>query len=332
VRRSAWAAIVVAALAAATVAATAFPAAAPAQEPATCAWSSGLDPFPYPFNPRKRYSLPRCRLAINGTRDEGSPRANHARRFFGRLRRNRGRRGRRAWTFVDSLGRRLAVVELKVRKWLVRNPATHRLIYRQRRPAPYKLELQGRACMASDRLERRYALVAIHIGRRRTRVRGRRPSRRTNLVPYQLRAFVPRRALPRRGRRRLRISGVVDHYAVDCVSSELPEPEPAPLGNPRFRERRHRYVGTDGIDRRYATYNAKPAFQGARYLVTHTTAVRGGGIVRAVVRASDPISVVDGFGYCDPNYGRRPIKRPVATWSFGRVAGTRVWGWLANRC
>jgi hypothetical protein len=81
--------------------------------------------------------------------------------------------------------------------------------------------------------------------------------------------------------------------------------------------------------RTYATYNVKRRYRGARYLLVNTTGVHGGGIVRGVLRADDPVSVVDALGYCDPN---AVGGEPVATWSLVRLPGTRLEGWLPNRC
>lgn len=303
-------------------------------------WRDGSNPYPFPFPGGGRFHLPECRIARHGTRDAGSPQGMHARRYFDALVPLRSRGGRRRWTLVDSFGEPLAVLARQGRLWSVRDPVTGAEIYRGSYGPPpgqprrgfefrtRKFELQGRGCMVNDDLERRYALVVVDVDPNRTRVGGRRLSRRTSVTPLQLRAFVDRRALPRRNWRGQPIAGAVDRFYPGCGGSFLAEEEPLTVSSPRFSERRHYWLGTDGLPRTYAFYNAKANYFGARYFLISTTGVRFGGIARGVVRESHPVTVVDDFGYCDPNGWRRP----AATWSFGRVAGTRMWGWFPRRC
>jgi len=124
----------------------------------------------------------------------------------------------------------------------------------------------------------RHALVAFNALDRSTLPAG------ATIVPFQLRAFLPRDALPATNESGAAIRGEVD------------------------------------------LYNAN-----ARYFVIDSTGVGGGGIVRGVMRAGDPVAGRDGFGYCDPNH-LRSLARPAATWRYGSVAGTRMAGWFAARC
>jgi hypothetical protein len=65
-------------------------------------------------------------------------------------------------------------------------------------------------------------------------------------------------------------------------------------------------------------------------MLANTLGVHGGGVVRGVVRAGDAFARADGFGYCDPNV---PDGEPGRVrWSYGRVAGTRLRGWLPEGC
>jgi hypothetical protein len=67
---------------------------------------------------------------------------------------------------------------------------------------------------------------------------------------------------------------------------------------------------------------------GLAALTVSTTAVDGGGIVRAIVPQSTPFERADGFGYPDQNYACDATDG--VTWSYGRIrlGSGRAWGWL----
>jgi hypothetical protein len=177
--------------------------------------------------------------------------------------------------------------------------------------------------MVDDALESRHALIAFPGHGLSTL------GADASMVRVQIRAFIDRRALPERNDQRRPIRGAVDDFRVGCGQSSAPAGPARPLEDPRFDWRRHEFVGEDGLARTYATYNVKWLYGGARYLNVDTTGVHGGGIVRGLIRARDPVEHIDALGYCDPNAAGGD---PVATWSYSRVAGTRLEGWLADRC
>ena len=289
-------------------------------------WTNGNRAYPYPYGGIP-YNLPEARHAGRGTRDLGTDawarrgRRLSMRRALNDLEGNPARDGRAVWRLVDSFGRALAILEQHSNRWDVNDASTGRLIYSDRRRDVDQIQVQGRGCMATAALERRHALIAFQANDP--------PEEGDTVVPFRLRAFVDRRALPLRNRRRQLVRGVVDSYDVGCGGSPLDTTSVRAVSDPDF-ESTQRFVGEDGIRRTYATYNAKPIYRGAIYVLANTPGVHGGGIVRAVIRTGDRFAVVDGFDYCDPNV---PEGEPARVrWSYGRVAGTRIWGWLPERC
>lgn len=291
-------------------------------------WADRTRAFPYPFE-RAAFSLPDSRRARAGTIDLGRDawrargRRINSRRDLDVLERNPAARGRRRWPLVDSFGRRVAVLERHSNRFDIEDPFTGETLYRDRTLTVDQLEVQGRGCMVTEALERRFALIAF-----RADDRGRLASGET-IVPFQLRAFIDRRALPRRNRKGQAIRGVVDDYSVGCGASDLDPKRARPLVDPAFSPDAY-FVGEDGIRRTYSTYNAKLPYGGALYFLVNTTGVFGGGVVRGVARVGDPFYEVDQVAYCDPNVpdGRAPPAR----WSYGRIGRTRMWGWVVERC
>lgn len=289
-------------------------------------WSNGSAPYPYPYEDIP-YNLPELRRALRGTRDLGTDvwarrgRRLSMRRSLNDLEGNPARDGRAVWPLVDSLGRRLAVLEQHSNRWDINDARTGVLIYSDRRRDVDQLQVQGRGCMATTALEREHALVAFRANDP--------PQQGASAVPFRLRAFIERRALPARNRRGELVRRLVDSFDPGCGGSRLTIQSQRPVRDPEF-EPAQRFVGQDGISRTYATYNAKPVYRGAIYVLANTPGVHGGGIVRGVVQAGDSFGRVDGFAYCDPNVpdGDQPRVR----WSYGRVIGTRLWGWLPERC
>ena len=289
-------------------------------------WEQPGTAYGYPFG-NAPFGLPDSRIGRAGALDAGtqalarSGRRINMRLTLDTLERNPEESGRRRWTLVDSLGRELAVIEQHRDRWELSEPQDGPVIYRDGRRSRGHLLVQGRGCMADDDLEERHALVAFNASDRSTIP----PA--ASIIPYRLRAFIDRRALPRRtGLTRVR--GAVDDFAAGRGESPEAAGTPATLEDPGFGHT-ERFLGTDGRRRTYATYNAKRPYAGAIYLSINTTGVHGGGIVRGVARAGDELELLDEIGYCDPNAASGT---PIAGWNYGRVAGTRLEGWIPERC
>jgi hypothetical protein len=228
---------------------------------------------------------------------------------------------RQVWPLLDSFGRTVIILEHHSNRWELVDPDTGRALYEDRRRDADQLVVQGRGCMATPALERGHALVAFDANQA--------PDGGGSFVQFRLRAFIDRRALPARNSRGQVVRGALDAYDVGCGGSPLPIGTTFPIRDPGF-DTDDRFVGEDGVARTLATYNAKPIFGGAIYLTANTSGVHGGGIVRGLVRMGDRFGRVDGFEYCDPNVPPGVPRR--VRWSYGRVQGTRMWGWLPERC
>lgn len=291
-------------------------------------WSDGEKAYPYPFTRGRPYDLPESRVGELRTDDLGTQawaergRELNRRRTFDFLLPNRSARGRQRWRLRDSLGRQVAVVERHSNRWDLHDPVTNALIYSDYSLKSDQLELQGVGCMADEELERTHALMVF-------RAIDRRALDGESIVPFQLRAFIPRVALPRRNRRGQAVAEGLARYDTGCGGSELELRPARPIESPGFDSNADRFVGEDGIERTYATYNAKRPYGSAIYVLVNTTGVHGGGIVRGLARVGDSFEEVDGMAYCDPNVAEG---RPRARWAYGRVAGTRLFGWIATRC
>jgi hypothetical protein len=251
--------------------------------------------------------LPDEREGIYGTRDRGRDaigRRLNSRRVFEAFLPNRT--GEVEWSLDDSFGARIAVLRREGRTWQLWSPDASTLVGDD--PAP-RFELQGRGAMVDDRLEDRHALVAIKAGAR-------------------LRCFIARAALPRRNRAGRAIRSVVDDYDAGRGGSSLATAPPVALHDPDFAVREG-FLGTDDIKRTYTTYNAKPHFGAAIYVMVNTTGVYGGGIVRAVARMGMPFHEADRIGTPDDNVAAD--QAPVCQWVYGRIGDSRIWGWVAER-
>lgn len=301
---------------------------AQASHPACPEWGEGLAAYPYGFQGIE-FNLPECRLAARGMPDVGThallPQRINMRRALGFLEPNAGAGGRVRWPLVDSFGRPLAILERHADRWETTDPDTGTVIYRDLTLSDEQFTVQGRGCMVDDALESTHALVAFNALDRSTLPEG------ATIVPFQLRAFIARDALPAANESGTPIRAEVDLHSAGCGTKAT---APAPAGevdDPNFDSNEEQFYGQDGIARSYATYNVKHKYANARYFTIDSTGVGGGGIVRGIVRAADPVEAADGFGYCDPNH-LRSMPRPAATWRYGRIAGTRMAGWFATRC
>jgi hypothetical protein len=242
--------------------------------------------------------------------------------------------GKRRWPMLDSLGRPLLVLEQDGGTFTATDPdkgfvtvepgsvvtfasGSGVLIHQDRRA---RLSLQGRGAMADAELEASSALLAFDARDRSDLPPG------ASIVPYRVRAFIARAALPRRsGLRRIRAE--VDRAVTGDGESDLAVLSREPLSDPSFRHD-ERFVGEDGRARTYATYNAKPPYGDAIYLTVNTTGVHGGGIVRAVAREGDEVEILDELPDPDTN---AEGGTPIARWRFVRLAGTPICGWVPTR-
>ena len=274
--------------------------------------------------------LPERRVARLGTEDLGTAawaargRELNMRRSLDFLLGNPAARGRQRWRLRDSLGRPLVVIEKHSNRWDVHDVETNETLYSDYTLKPDQLEVQGVGCMATDELERRHALVAFRATDRRGLEDG------ESIVPFQLRAFIDRNALPRRNRSGQSIGPALADFDTGCGSSGLRAVRRAPIDEPRLPlpggplrgRRRHRSAPMPPTTRR-------PPTAGPSTSTACTTGVHGGGIVRGVARVGDLFEELDSFDYCDQNVDDG---KPLARWVYGRVAGTRLHGWMPTRC
>jgi hypothetical protein len=289
-------------------------------------WTVATRPYPYPFG-EGEHGLPESRRALAGTSDLGTAewarrgRKLNMRRALDTLARNAHLDGRRSWPLLDSFGREIALIERHADHWELSDPASGETVFVDHRLDPRQLEVQGRGCMIDDELERSHALIAFRALDRGGLVGG------ASIVPFRLRAFVNRAALPLRNSEGRPIRRAIDRYDTGSGGSTITAGAPDLLRDPGFSSDEG-FLGEDGKQRSYATYNAKPPFRGAMYFSVNTTGVHGGGIARGVARAGDQFELLDRFGYGDPNVA---AGEPIATWVYGRLVGTRMFGWVPAR-
>src|SRR3954470_22054822 len=273
------------ALTAAGTASAAFP------EGAACPdWASGTTAFTY-----ENFDLPECRLGVASLRDYGTQALElegtqiNMRRNLDRLLPNpTEKRQPIHWPLVDSFGRTLAYVTRESDHWSTWNLKNHE-IYRDYSLDADQFTVQGRGCMTSDSLESQYALVAFAANDRSTIPAG------ASVVPYQIRAFIDRRALPAANAAGEPIRSVVDAYRAGCGAPVPGAAAATSVADPNYDSNAEQYYGEDGRARTYATYNDKPLYQNARYFVINSTGVHGGGIVRGVVQGRDLVAQADRF-------------------------------------
>jgi hypothetical protein len=225
--------------------------------------------------------------------------------------------GARRWPMLDSLGRTLLVLEQAGGGFVASDPDSGAPIHEDARA---QLSLQGRGAMADPALEERHALVAFDARDRSGLAPG------ASIVPYRIRAFVGRDALPRRSGF-TNVRRAVDRAAAGSGECELPPIGRGRLTDPGFRHD-ERFVGEDGRARTYATYSAKHPYRDAMYLTVNTTGVHGGGIVRAVAREGDEIELLDELPEADSN---AEDGVPIARWRYIHLVGTSIYGWVPAR-
>lgn len=277
-------------------------------------WNSRTEPYPYPWGGQGR-NMPNSRVGRRGTVDAGLHVLNwkaHARRDFQELRPNPRYERRRIWPVVDSLGRRICWVELHSNRWDIHLNPDGPPVYADYKPDEHQFELQGRGAMKTAALERRHALVSFNA------------NSGDDFWKWRFRGFISRNALPIKNNRGQKIRSVVDDYDTKGGGSRLAVSETINYPDPAFGPD-ERFYGTDGIRRSYSTYNIRHGLGEIYYLMMNTTGVRGGGIVRAVLRAADALEVQDWIAYSDPN-GMSPVR-----WRYCRVRGVPISGWTIQR-
>src|SRR3954452_8354109 len=238
------------------------PASAAFPEGAGCPdWADGATAFPY-----ENYDLPECRLGIASLHDYGTQALElegtqiNMRRNLERLLPNPSeKRQRIRWPLVDSFGRTLAYITRESDHWTTWN-LKNREIYRDYSLDADQFTVQGRGCMTSDTLESQYALVAFAANDRSTIPAG------ASIVPYPIRAFVDRRALPDTNAAGEPIRAAVDDYRAGCGNLGLTPSAAATVADPNYDSQADQYYGEDGRARTYATYNTKALYQNARYV------------------------------------------------------------------
>lgn len=253
-------------------------------------------------------NLPNRRNGIRGSADVGSHvigRKLHARKPFASLKPNPRYGRRRLWPLRDSRGRLIVYIEQHSTRWDMHETPDGPPIYMDRSMDDDQLELQGRGAMTRRDWESRYALVgfAANYG---------------DFMRYRLKGFIQRAALPDR------LAAIVDDYDAGHGSCRLSPESISPLPDPGFDSGRDKFEGTDGIRRTYATYNAH--VHNAIYVCVNTTGVRGGGVVRGVLRAGQSVRWLDRMGEPDPNSipGSAQVR-----WHY--VCREGIGGWVAQR-
>jgi hypothetical protein len=379
------------------------PATRAAEVPRTRLCWTAQRPYPFPYtgvaflHSRARNGVPGCRQAARGTPDFTPPGGftaySSVRAFeFGFL----GSLGPafsvqlrpphpqppdapRTWPLRDSLGHIFALLTQQPipdslrDRWTISYP--NGLVYGQSAAAGMRLLVQGRACMANDRLEDQNVMVVLFGGNY-----GFGPfAFGTQLFPgpvfMGIRGFLPLRALPTHGLakpngplRGASTQALVEHFNTGCNlrdTTTFPAPSPPEAkahGSlvPLF-DWNDTYSGSGvgaGAGSRLTNYHGwpdpkqglpgpvgpPPAHTTGRpdivrevKLMQSTTAVDGGGIVRAIVPADSPFVELDHFTYRDPDVlcvrvGHRRVQATrVVRWIYVRVLHTRIEGWVPFR-
>ena len=336
-RRMTTAAAVLTMLAATWAAPAAEAAGKPFRPPCWYGAKQGVTPYKWPFNMRtdpeyERYlrrhrgrrmqgNSPECRVTPGGIKDRTPRNAIEIGRDATTL---DGRSRDRPWPMVDSAGTPFAEISQTAGGvWSVRRVSDGKVWTFSEK---VNILLKGRICMQFGRTSpvRAAASRYVHIRFGATV--------RPEGADLSFGGLIDRKALPRALQRGIRASAGCGTPAPGRL-----RPQPAgtvgeffdladPARDPRYvSERAFQRGDKTGEDLR----NYYETTFGTASMVTSTTAVDGGGLVRAIVPHATPFERADGFGYPDQNYACGTSTDGV-TWSYGRViVGTRrVWGWL----
>ena len=281
---------------------------------------------------------PRCRRTLGGAMDRGLPEGRNNGRA-GRILRRRVLPGRHelvdsfgqpfGWFEQDSL-RRFRIHEERGGRW---GTLRHG-----------QIQVQGRGCMATRSLTDTYVLVAIYAPHYSV-ARG----HRRRKVDAGVRAFIRRDLLPpgvfhhSRPPSRASNGWLINHYRTGCGQ---PPPHPVEgLGSLKLSKPRY------GVHQLYQGAKRPCSFPRSRWcgfhysdfshpafapdvmpLMSATTGVRNGGIVRALIRTRRPFRVLDAIGYADPNVPCGQAR--VARWVFGDAnpdaasGENHIYGWF----
>jgi hypothetical protein len=258
-------------------------------------------------------------------------------------------------------------------RWTISYP--NGLVYGTSAHAGQRLLVQGRACMVNDRLESQNVMVVLFGGGYGLGPFAFGTQLYPGPIVMGIRGFLPLRALPAHGlanpRGPLRGAStrtLVDHFDTGCnlfdtVTFHAPSPPEAKVHNslvPVF-DWNDTYAGSGvaaGAGSRLTNYQGWPDPSQDRpgptgpapaqatgradivrevKLMQSTTAVDGGGIVRAIVPANAPFVELDHFTYRDPDVpcsrvgpGRAQAVR-IVRWMYVRVVKTRIEGWVPFR-
>jgi hypothetical protein len=258
-------------------------------------------------------------------------------------------------------------------RWTISYP--NGLVYGTSAQAGLRLLIQGRGCMTTDRLENQNVMVVLFGGRHGLGPFAFGTQLYPGPVYMGIRGFLPRRALPQRGlanpHGRLRggsTDRIIDSFSTGCrgesgprfVAPPPPEPKVHSSLVPLF-DWNDRYSGGGAggnAGSRLANYHGWPDPKQDRptrpgpvparttgrvdivrevKLMKSTTAVKGGGIVRAIVPAGSHFVELDHFPYRDPNVlcarvaPGRVEAAAVVQWMYVRIVGTRIVGWVPFR-
>ncbi len=289
----------------------------------TVIWSfiknSTLRKSPYPSP-----NLPSCRVARFGTEDRA---AHKAGKYFPML---EPIDGQTVYEFKDTFDRHIATLTWSRTPPVPKQPSKWGWFIDGKwagHDATRAFEFQSRACKLVPApaatgwkwvRDSRYVMVSFapNLG---SPGKGYAPK---GVKELRVRAFLDRRAIPPQ------ILTRFDNYDFGCGSSTVPPLlAPQTLGAYKFDSGlgpnraylRAYYFGEGpttiatlpGESKLYNTYrldvyNPRPHYSHATYLMANTTAVAGGGMVRAIVQSTrDSFTLHDEMRYCDPNFTLR---------------------------
>ncbi|MGI8921019.1 MAG: hypothetical protein ACR2HD_04990 [Solirubrobacteraceae bacterium] len=299
---------------------------------------SALTAFAFPLGDGDN-ALPTCRRMRFGTLDEHDSSNDYGRLLDSPTVSPMGTNanGDVSWPLVDSYGDIIAILSRPrgpdgnlANYWLV-SDASGNVIDSTAGAAvngstldpltgyPYSLppvQVQGVGCMYPHELERSYALIAFDA-----KVKGSLTHARISI-----RAFISQQALPPN----FQSGGGPDDANIHTTGCGTNRLTPAT----RFAVPRTflagAYIGRDGVtEMGYGSYDAIRGV--AIPIMASTTAVKFGGIFRALAQAGDQFEAYDCFGYLDPNVPGAP----QVQWWYGQLihnaARTGIYGFLPLR-
>lgn len=295
--------------------------------------------FPFPWDTGDN-GLPTCRRLRFGTLDEHDSRNDYTQILdtptVSPLATNAS--GQVSWPLVDSYGDTIEILTRPrgadgnlLNYWTISDPSgtvvdstenanIDGALFDSATGQPYSLpriDVQGIGCMDPPSLSSTYALIAFQ------------PKPRGSITHSRasIRAFIPQAALPPQFRAGGGSDDVMGH-STGCGGTRLSPATvfPVPLTNLHGY-----YLGRDASTQiGYGSYNALRG--GAIPIMASTTAVKFGGIFRALAASGDQFQADDCFSYLDPNAAGGA---PYVQWWFGEIihggALTGIYGYLPLR-